>query len=130
MDFIVELPPSEGFTTIFVIVNCFSKMAHFIPLKGTPSTSETASAFIKEVVRLHGIPTSIISDRGVQFQALCEALNFVYLLLTIHRQMDRPRGQTKLSNNILDVFRPSRKTIGCSSFLWQSLRTITWFLLP
>lgn len=67
MDFIVKLPPSEGFTTIFMIVDHLSKMAHFVPLKGTPSATETAFSFVKEVVRLHGFPANITSDRGVQF---------------------------------------------------------------
>lgn len=67
MDFIVELPPSEGFSSIFVVVDRFSKMAHFIPMKGAPSATETAKVFIKEIVRLHGIPDDIVSDRGVQF---------------------------------------------------------------
>lgn len=79
MDFIVELPPSEGFSSIFVVVDCLSRMSHFVPMKGTPSATETAEVFIKEVERLHGIPSDTVSDCGVQFtsrfwKTLCEAL--------------------------------------------------------
>lgn len=59
MDFIVELPPSEDYSAIFVVEDRLSKMAHSLPLKGTLSAAETARVFIKEVVRLHGIPMNI-----------------------------------------------------------------------
>ena len=67
MDFIVDLPPSEGFTTILVVVDRLSKMAHFLPMIGTPSALDTANVFIREILRLHGLPDNIVSDRGVQF---------------------------------------------------------------
>ena len=80
MDFIVELPPSEEFTTILVVVDHLSKMAHFLPMAGTPSAAETAKIFIREIVRLHGLPDSIVSDIGVQvtsrfWRELCKALS-------------------------------------------------------
>lgn len=65
IDFIVELPPSEGYNTIFVVVDRLSKMAHFLPTKGTPSAQETPQIFIKEIISLHGVPANIVSDRGV-----------------------------------------------------------------
>lgn len=64
MDFIVDLLPSEEFTTILVVVDWLSKMAHFLPMVGTPSTMDTANIFIKEIVWLHDLPDSIISDGG------------------------------------------------------------------
>uniref|UniRef100_A0A8C5MI68 Gypsy retrotransposon integrase-like protein 1 n=1 Tax=Leptobrachium leishanense TaxID=445787 RepID=A0A8C5MI68_9ANUR len=67
MDFLVELPPSSGHTVIFVVVDRFSKMAHFIPLKKLPSSIELAHVFTKEIFRLHGVPNVIVSDRGSQF---------------------------------------------------------------
>uniref|UniRef100_A0A8C5MA29 Uncharacterized protein n=1 Tax=Leptobrachium leishanense TaxID=445787 RepID=A0A8C5MA29_9ANUR len=67
MDFLVDLPPSSGHMVIFVVVDRFSKMAHFIPLKKLPSSNELAHIFTKEIFRLHGIPNVIVSDRGSQF---------------------------------------------------------------
>uniref|UniRef100_A0A8C5Q1Z6 Gypsy retrotransposon integrase-like protein 1 n=1 Tax=Leptobrachium leishanense TaxID=445787 RepID=A0A8C5Q1Z6_9ANUR len=67
MDFLVELPPSSGHTVIFVVVDRFSKMAHFIPLKKLPSSNELEHIFTKEIFRLHSIPNVIVSDRGSQF---------------------------------------------------------------
>ena len=107
MDFIVELPPSEDFNTIFVVVDRLTKMAHFVPLQGTPSATETATAFIKEIVRLHGIPDSIISDRGVQFtsrfwRALCEALNIELRLSSAYHP--QTNGQTERTNQTLEQY--------------------------
>ncbi|XP_068115004.1 olfactory receptor 5F1-like [Hyperolius riggenbachi] len=48
LDFIVELPPSEGHTTILVVVDRLTKMAHFLPLKSVPTAAETA-VFLKEI---------------------------------------------------------------------------------
>lgn len=47
MDIVVELPPSEGFTAILVVVDRLSKIAHFLPLVGTPTAAETAKIFLK-----------------------------------------------------------------------------------
>lgn len=107
MDFIVELPPSEGFTIIFVIVDRLSKMAHFVPLKGTPSAAETASSFVKEVVRLHGIPINITSDRGVQFtcrfwKSLCEVLGIKLCLSSAYHP--QTNGQTERTNQTLEQY--------------------------
>lgn len=65
IDFIVDLPPTEGYTTIFVVVDSLSKMAHFLPMIDTPSSVDTVNIFIKEIFRLHSLPDSIVSDRGV-----------------------------------------------------------------
>ena len=67
MDFIVGLPKSEGYTKIWVIVDRFSKMAHFIPLKTEEPIKELALTFVKEIWRLHGLPESIVSDRDTRF---------------------------------------------------------------
>jgi hypothetical protein len=62
VNFIVALPKSEGHTQIMVVVDHFSKMAHFIVLAKTATARDTAKAFLKEVWKLHGLPESIISD--------------------------------------------------------------------
>uniref|UniRef100_A0A8C6XS72 Uncharacterized protein n=1 Tax=Naja naja TaxID=35670 RepID=A0A8C6XS72_NAJNA len=69
MDFIVELPNTNGYNVIWTVIDLFSKQAHFIPCKGLPSARKLADLFIKHTYRLHGVPRRIISDRGVQFTA-------------------------------------------------------------
>ena len=51
----------------WVIVDRLTKSAHFIPVKVTYNTEKLAKLYISEIVRLHGVPLSIISDRGTQF---------------------------------------------------------------
>jgi hypothetical protein len=68
MDFIVGLPmTSRRHDSIFVVVDTLTKSAHFIPVKTTYQAPKIARVFINEIVRLHGIPKKIISDRGVMF---------------------------------------------------------------
>ncbi|XP_075076832.1 uncharacterized protein LOC142163446 [Nicotiana tabacum] len=70
MDFIIGLPNSRRkFNSIWVIVDRLTKSAHFLPVRTTYSAEDYASLYIKEIVWLHGVPFSIISDRGAQFTA-------------------------------------------------------------
>jgi len=67
MDFITQLPRSEGYTAIYVVVDRFSKFAHFMPLKPGFTAKIVAQEFISAVVKLHGFPISIVSDRDPLF---------------------------------------------------------------
>ena len=67
MDFITDLPLVGGYDTVLVIVDRFSKMAHFVPCSKTISGEETTDLFLKNVVQLHGLPEDITFDRGFQF---------------------------------------------------------------
>ncbi|KAJ1171611.1 hypothetical protein NDU88_003471 [Pleurodeles waltl] len=104
VDFIVGLPPVKSFTTVLVIVDFLSKMAHFVPLRKLPTAAEFADIFIREIVRLHGLPSKVVSDRGSQFNSrfwkkLCEKLKIdVALSTAFHPETD---GQTERLNQTL-----------------------------
>ena len=68
MDFITDLPLSNGCTELWVVIDRFTKMAHFIPLKENAKTAvDLARRFAKEIWKLHGLPRDIVSDRDSRF---------------------------------------------------------------
>ncbi|KAL0171115.1 hypothetical protein M9458_031427, partial [Cirrhinus mrigala] len=67
VDFITDLPPSQGHTTILSVIDRFSKGCRLIPLPKLPTALETAEALCNTVFRFYGLPEDIVSDRGPQF---------------------------------------------------------------
>ena len=65
MDFVVGIEQTlRGYDSIWVIVDRLTKSTHFLPVKTTYGGVRYAQIFMNEIVRLHGVPISIISDRG------------------------------------------------------------------
>ena len=101
MDFIEGLPNSNGKDVILVIVDRFSKYAHFIGLKHSYSASGIAQLFFDNIFKLHGLPNTIISDRDpICFSSFWQklfSLQGVQLLksTTYHPQTD---GQMEVVN--------------------------------
>ncbi|PHJ15676.1 gag-pol, partial [Cystoisospora suis] len=68
IDLIVGLPvKEEGWDAILTIVCRLTKMAHFIPTTQTASAEDIARLILQEVIRLHGVPRAILSDRDTRF---------------------------------------------------------------
>ena len=62
MDWIIDLPESNGYTQIWVIVDRFTKMGHLIPLLKKVTAKDIAKIFLREIWKLHVLPTDIVSD--------------------------------------------------------------------
>ena len=91
VDFIGELPESGGYNAVMVVKDRLSKMAHFVAVRTDIDAEEMARVFRKSIFRLHGVPRSIVSDRGSQFISnfwkRFTALRLICLLLITRRQM-------------------------------------------
>ncbi|WVZ02924.1 hypothetical protein V8G54_023730 [Vigna mungo] len=107
MDFITALPPAQGYSVIMVVIDRLSKFAHFLPLKQDFSSQQVAETFVQHIIKLHGFPRSIVSDRDKIFiskfwqqlfklQGTTLSMSSAY-----HPQTD---GQSEILNKTLEMY--------------------------
>lgn len=141
MDFIKGLPKLEGYNMIMVIVDHLTKYAHFVPLKHPFTAAHVARAFMEQVVKLHGVPRSIVSDRDKIFTStfwkeLFTAVGTRLLYsTTYHPQMD---SQSERVNQCLKMYlrcvvhdcpRQWKKWIAMAEFWYNSNFHTVWDVL-
>jgi hypothetical protein len=106
MDFIVGLPNTfQKHDSIWVIIDRLTKTAHFLPVHTTYSAKKYAEVYLDQIVRLHGVPNTIISDRGPKFIArFWEQLQSALGTKLIRSSAYHPQtdGQTERVNQILE----------------------------
>ena len=115
MDFIVKLLPSKNslepgnpeYNSIWVVIDWFTKIACFLPYREDTGANILARRFLKDIFANHGLPQSIVSDKGSVFvakftKALYQALDVKKNLFTaFHPQTD---GQTECTNQTLEQY--------------------------
>ncbi|QRW04602.1 Retrotransposable element Tf2 protein [Ceratobasidium sp. AG-Ba] len=106
-DFIVKLPESQGMDSILVVIDRFSRQAHFIPCLESTNAEGVADLFIKEVWKLHGLPKTTVSDRGPTFNS--QFLKALYAKLGINPKFStafhpETDGITERTNQWLEGF--------------------------
>ena len=106
-DFITDLPVSCGMDSVLVFVDRMTKMSHFIPCLKTTDAPEFAKLFVSHIVKLHGLPDTIISDRGSIFTShFWSTLSSILGIdarksTSFHPQTD---GQTERMNQTLEAY--------------------------
>jgi len=107
LDFVEALPRVRGKSVILTVVDRFSKYCHFIPLSHPYSAESVAQAFFADIVRLHGVPQSIVSDRDTVFTSNFwrELMRLVgtklHMTTAFHPQSD---GQSESANRVIIMY--------------------------
>lgn len=107
MDFIEGLPQSDRFNAILVVIDKFTKYAHFIPVHHPFTALQIAKLYLDQVYKLHGLPKAMVSDRDRVFtstvwQELFKLIDTKLLMSSsYHPQTD---GQTERLNQCLEAF--------------------------
>lgn len=130
IDFVTDLPAAgiERFDSICVIVDRFTKMTHYIPCHKTITAQKLAQIFLREIVRLHDLPNTIISDRGSVFASsfwteLCRLMKIDRRMSTIfHSPTD---GQTEHQNSTMKAY--LRAYVNYQQDDWHSYLALTEF---
>jgi hypothetical protein len=107
MDFVDGLPKSDGYDSIMVVVDRLTKFAHFVPLKHPYSAVQIAAALWDNVIKLHGIPLTIVSDRDRIFTSsvwrdLLATASTKLLYSTAY--LPQTDGQTERVNQCLEMY--------------------------
>jgi hypothetical protein len=121
MGFMLGFPRTKrGHDLVFVVVNQFSRMAHFIAYHKSDDASDIANLFFRDIVLLHGVPKTIVSDSDVKFMSyfwktLWGKLGTKLLFsITYHPQTD---GQTEVVNRTLSTL--LRSMINNNLQVWE-----------
>ncbi|KAH9752508.1 Endonuclease [Citrus sinensis] len=128
MDFITSLPKSEGYGSIMVVVDRYSKYATFIAAPINCKADEAARLFVKHIVKLWGVPKSIVSDRDPRFTGRFWTKLFKMLetdlkfSTSFHLQTD---GQTERINGLLEMY--LRHYVSAHQRDWAKLLDIAQF---
>jgi hypothetical protein len=115
MDFIEGLLRVNGKSVILTVVDRFSKAAHFIPLAHPYTATTVAHAFFDSVVRLHGIPSSIVSDRDPVFTSRFWTELFSAAGVKLNSRMASRRRSTRSLSCICAVSLVIGRGIGCTA---------------
>eukprot|EP00253_Pinus_taeda_P035184 PITA_35184 len=116
MDFITGLPKSGNKSVIMVVVDRLSKYAHFCTLPHPFTPTLVAQPFMDQIFKLHGMPTSIVSDRDPIFTS-----NFwqeLFRLQGTHKQMVKLKPSTNVWKPTLGVSLQKSNIFGFSGYLW------------